>query len=109
MPTGQLNVGEKVWATFPFPPSGRVRVHVEADAPVDVFISPPAISEQIGSVPDAAKFVPNVLIYNLQTSLDQMITLPPTWKSWGWTLTIGHPGLGIRQGVIAVHYNAQPL
>ncbi len=109
MPTGQLNVGQKVWATFPYPSSGRVRIQVEADGPVDVFVSTPEVSAQIGSVPDAARFVPNVLIYNLQRSLNQLIDIPPTWRVSGWTLTIGHPGHGVRPGVIAVHYEVYPV
>ena len=109
MPTGQLNVGQKVWATYPYPASGKARIQVEADGPVDVFVSPPQITAQIGSVADAAKFVPNVLIYNLQFSLNQMIIIPPAWKSSGWTLTIGHPGHGVKPGVIAVHYEVYPI
>jgi hypothetical protein len=109
MPTGQLNVGQKVGATFPYPASGRVRIQVEADGPVDVFVSTPEVSAQIGSVADAARFVPNVLIYNLQRSLNQLIDIPPAWRASGWTLTIGHPGHGVRPGVIAVHYEVYPV
>jgi len=107
MPTGTLKPGYKASPTFPYPPSGKARIFIEADNPVDIFVSTPQVAEQITSVQSAAQLAPNVLIYSRQLGMDQIITLPEAWKSTGWSITIGHSGS--TQEPIAVHYAVYPV
>jgi hypothetical protein len=106
MPVGILQPDHKVSPFFPYPPSGRVRVYLEADHPVDVFISTPEQAAKISSVKIAAEFAPGVLIYNSRWNLNEIITIPKEWMSVGWSLTIGHPGP--PKEPIAVYYAVYP-
>jgi hypothetical protein len=107
MPVGTLNPGQKVSPFFAFPPSGRARIFVEADGPVDIYVSSPQQAQAITSVQQAAQFAPNILIYSSQRLLDQFVTLAPAWRSVGWNLTIGHTGA--TPNPIAVYYAVYPV
>jgi|SRR6516225_7792354 hypothetical protein len=106
MPTGKLLLNQRVSPSFVYPATGRARIFIEAEHPVDVFVSTPEVAKQIASMQAAAAFVPNILIYGRQTQMDQLVTLPPAWKETGWSLTIAHTGSA--QEPTAVHYQVYP-
>lgn len=103
MPVAVIKANKKLAPFFPYPPSGRVRVYLEASLPVDVFISNPEQAKAITSVQTAAEFSNAVLIRNLRWQLDEIVQIPPAWNTMGWTLTIGHPGG--HEEPIGVYYN----
>lgn len=106
MPVGKVLPASKVGPYFAYPPSGRVRVYLEAEFPVDVYIANPQQAPQITSVQTAAAFAPAVLIYNSRLYMNEIINLPKAWESVGWSLVIGHPG--VPNEAIAVCYFIYP-
>lgn len=106
MPVAAIKPDSKISPWFPYVPSGRVRIYVEASMPVDIFVSSPDQAQQIISVPTAGQFGPSVLIRNAQSKMDETINLAATWNPSGWNLTIGHPPG--HQEVIAVFYSVYP-
>lgn len=107
MPVAAIKPGHRISASFPYPPSGRARVYLEASYPVDAVISTRQMVEQITSIQSAAALAPAILIYNSRWQMDEIVNLPPTWSSVGWSITVGHPGLHAEPiGVYLVVYPA---
>jgi hypothetical protein len=90
MPLIAVEPRSKTPIRFPYPPSGKARVIVKSNQPIDVFISDPTTANQINSLQAAAR--PGVLIYNQRWKVDEIVALPVAWNSTGWVITIAHGG-----------------
>lgn len=90
MPVIALEGGKKTTPSFPYIPSGKVKLYLEASHPVDVFISPPSEADQIKTPADAQRF--NLISLPQQMKIpSQTFPLPENCKN-GWKLVIGNPG-----------------
>ena len=105
MPVSVIDPNSRIGPTFPYPPSGRVRIWLRASDPVDVYVSTPQNATRITSLEEAAK-IDEVLIYNRRWQMDDIAQLPQTWNQVGFTLTIAHAGS--TQKAIGVHYEVYP-
>ena len=99
MPIIALEGGKKTAPSYPYTPSGKVKIYLEASIPVDVFIASPPIADELKSTADAQRFT--LISLPQQTKIpNQIFSLPDNCKD-GWKLVIGNPG----DKVAAVYYS----
>jgi hypothetical protein len=97
MPVAALQPSNRISPAYVYPKTGKVRIHVEASQTIDIFVASNAQADQINSFQTAANL--GILSILNQQNIDQIFTLPNTWKD-GWKLVIGNRS----QNVIAVYY-----
>lgn len=74
---------------FPYPASGKAKIFLEANLPVDVFVTSPENVGKINSI-EAGRAV-EAFALQAQTKLDNVfVDIPEKWKSCGWVLLIAN-------------------
>jgi hypothetical protein len=88
MPTAIVNPNNKIVAGYAYPPTGKVKIYVESNLPVDVYFASNQQAEQIVSRESAANLgLFGYLRHNFVNN--EIVTIPPNWKE-GWKLVIGN-------------------
>ena len=100
MPVVALKPGYRIFPSFAYPSTGRVRIYLEATHPVDVFVSTPDQAPKITSVQVAHAM--QVINFPQRVGMNEIVPLPLQWKNSGWALTIGHSAG--HDDVIAVYF-----
>jgi len=99
MPVVAIEPLKRVSYPYVIPPSGMVRITVEASIPVDIFVVKQGDENYCSSIFQASQHK----IFNLsqRTLENQSLTLPAAWRPSNWVLVIGNPSTHVA----AVHYN----
>lgn len=96
MATATLVEGrKKVLSSYQYPFTGKIRIKLSSNIPVDVFILPGDVNIKEIVNPQTASNVPGAISYTKCINLpDLIIPLPSPWQPLGWKLLIGNPNQG---------------
>jgi hypothetical protein len=99
MPVAAIQNIKRVSFPYIIPPSGKVRITVEASIPVDIFVVKQGDENFCSSVALATQH--GIFTLPQRKIEDQNLTLPESWRPNNWVLVIGNPS----PNVAAVYYN----
>ena len=99
MPVVALKPANKMGFGFAYPPSGKIKIYLEASYPVDVFLASNDQATKINSPTDAVTLGAHVFTQQMLMPHIE-IGIPPSWSS-GWQLVVGNPH---PSEVVAVFY-----